>query len=274
MTVGIRPEHMEPVARDAAALELAVDLVEALGADSLVHGQLAGSSQGTAVTVRVDGARRIKAGKTLALAVAPERVHFFDRGRPPSCLSRPDVPCGFCGISRTSPSSLESAPCLLMRLRFRAIAAPADCCPRTRFRLSERAIELGVDALELDLGLTRTGYPWCTMTAPSIRSHPERGREWLAPPGPYLDTLTHAELSEFDVGRVRPGSKVAQRFPNRSLADGTRIPTLAQVLSPGGDPVRTRSLQHRDQGTPLAPEESAGPEEFARAVSACCAPRG
>ena len=80
ITVGIRPEHLEPVARDAAALELTVDLVEALGADSLVHGQLAGGGQGTAVTVRVDGARRIEAGETLSLAVAPEHVHFFDPG--------------------------------------------------------------------------------------------------------------------------------------------------------------------------------------------------
>ena len=80
VTVGIRPEHLEPVSRDAATLELAVDLVEALGADSLVHGQLAGDGQGPAVTVRVDGALRVAAGETLPLALAPERVHFFDAG--------------------------------------------------------------------------------------------------------------------------------------------------------------------------------------------------
>ena len=80
ITVGIRPEHLEPVAREAAMLELTVDLVEALGADSLVHGQLAGGGHGTAVTVRVDGARRIEAGEALALAVAPEHVHFFEVG--------------------------------------------------------------------------------------------------------------------------------------------------------------------------------------------------
>ena len=78
VTVGIRPEHLEPVSVDAASLELTVDLVEALGADSLVHGQLAGAAQGSAVTVRVDGARRVAAGETLSLAVAPEHVHFFD----------------------------------------------------------------------------------------------------------------------------------------------------------------------------------------------------
>ena len=80
LTVGIRPEHLEPTGRDAATLEMTVDLVEALGADSLVHGQLSGGGQGPAVTVRVDGARRIAPGETLALAVAPERVHLFEVG--------------------------------------------------------------------------------------------------------------------------------------------------------------------------------------------------
>ena len=54
--------------------------VEALGADSLVHGQLTGEGSGPAVTVRVEGARRIAAGETLPLAVAPEHVHFFEVG--------------------------------------------------------------------------------------------------------------------------------------------------------------------------------------------------
>ena len=80
VTVGIRPEHLEPVSRDAATLELAVDLVEALGADSLVHGQLTGHGQGPAITVRVDGAMRIMAGETLPLALAPEHVHVFEVG--------------------------------------------------------------------------------------------------------------------------------------------------------------------------------------------------
>ena len=78
ITVGIRPEHLEPVSRETAALEVVVELVEALGADSLVHGQLADGGEGAAVTVRVDGARHVAAGEVLSLAVAPNHVHFFD----------------------------------------------------------------------------------------------------------------------------------------------------------------------------------------------------
>ena len=78
IVVGIRPEHLEPVSRETAALEVVVELVEALGADSLVHGQLVDGGEGAAVTVRVDGARRVAAGEVLSLAVAPNHVHFFD----------------------------------------------------------------------------------------------------------------------------------------------------------------------------------------------------
>ena len=59
-------------------MNVTVELVEALGADSLVHGQLEGRGQDAAVTVRVDGARPVSAGETLHVAVVPEHVHFFD----------------------------------------------------------------------------------------------------------------------------------------------------------------------------------------------------
>ena len=100
---------------------------------------------------------------------------------------------------------------------------------------------------------------------------PDRTRDtsgaWLAPPGPFLNALDLASLSDFDVGRAAPGSKIAKRFPEQVPRDGTRIPTLAEVLAlgkrPGADGIR---FNIETKVTPLAPEETAGPEEFARAV--------
>ena len=43
--------------------------------------------------------------------------------------------------------------------------------------------------------------------------------------------MTHAELHAVDVGRARPGGKVAERFPDQTPVDGTPVPTLAEVLS-------------------------------------------
>ena len=134
----------------------------------------------------------------------------------------------------------------------------------------ERAIELGVDVLELDLGLTRDGVP---VVHHDRALSPERTRDatgaWLAPPGPFLNTLDFAELAEFDVGRAAPGGRTAERFPRQVPRDGARIPTLADVLALGRRPGAGRvRFNIEPKLTPHAPEETAGPEAFARAVVA------
>ena len=140
--------------------------------------------------------------------------------------------------------------------------------PENTIPAFERAIELGVDVLELDLGVTRDGVP---VVHHDRALDPDRTRDaagaWLTPPGAFLNALDLAALSELDVGRVAPGSKVAERFPEQVPRDGTRIPTLAQVLAlgrrPGAEEIR---FNIETKVTPLAPEETAGPEEFARTV--------
>ena len=140
--------------------------------------------------------------------------------------------------------------------------------PENTIPAFERAIELGVDVLELDLGMTRDGVP-VVHHDPAL--DPDRTRDaagvWLAPPGPFLNTLDLADVSEFDVGRAAPGSEIAKRFPEQVPVDGTRIPTLTDVLAlarrPGAGRIR---FNIETKLTPLAPEDTTGPEEFARAV--------
>ena len=140
--------------------------------------------------------------------------------------------------------------------------------PENTIPAFERAIDLGVDVLELDLGMTRDGVP---VVHHDRALDPERTRDaagaWLSPPGPLLNTLELADLSDFDVGRAAPGGKIAKRFPEQVPRDGTRIPTLAEVLALGkrlgADGIR---FNIETKVTPLAPEETAGPDEFARAV--------
>ena len=140
--------------------------------------------------------------------------------------------------------------------------------PENTIPAFERAVELGVDVLELDLGLTRDGVP---VVHHDRALDPDRTRDsagaWLAPPGPFLNAMDLAELSQFDVGRAAPGSPISERFPDQVPWDGARIPTLAEVLAlgrrPGAGAIR---FNIETKVTPLAPEETAGPEEFARAV--------
>jgi len=73
ITVGVRPEHLV-AGGQGPALRFTVETVEALGADSLVHGPF-----GTAmIAARVDGHATPPAGTPLALSPMPGTVHFFD----------------------------------------------------------------------------------------------------------------------------------------------------------------------------------------------------
>ena len=71
---GIRPEHLEPSAEGGANLLAEIDLIEPLGADTLVYGHLAG---GTRIAARLHSSVDARTGK-LPLRYRPEHVHYFD----------------------------------------------------------------------------------------------------------------------------------------------------------------------------------------------------
>jgi sn-glycerol 3-phosphate transport system ATP-binding protein len=79
VTLGIRPEHLAVAEQRDSGVEVSVDLVEALGSDTLVHGTL--GSDGTALTVRLPGSHVVRAGESLPLSVAPTNLHLFDPER-------------------------------------------------------------------------------------------------------------------------------------------------------------------------------------------------
>ena len=73
--VGIRPEHLTPVAEQAAAtFEGTADLVESLGSEQHVTVAL----RDTVIVAKLPSSPRIEHGSTLRLAVAPEHLHLFD----------------------------------------------------------------------------------------------------------------------------------------------------------------------------------------------------
>jgi sn-glycerol 3-phosphate transport system ATP-binding protein len=71
---GIRPEHLEPCAEAQAMLVADIDLIEPLGADTLVYGHLQG---GTRIAARLHSSANARAGK-LSLRYSPEHAHYFD----------------------------------------------------------------------------------------------------------------------------------------------------------------------------------------------------
>jgi sn-glycerol 3-phosphate transport system ATP-binding protein len=73
---GIRPEHLEPCAEAEAKLVVDVDLIEPLGADTLVYGHVEG---GARVAARLHSSAVARAGK-LPLRYDPAQAHYFDAG--------------------------------------------------------------------------------------------------------------------------------------------------------------------------------------------------
>jgi sn-glycerol 3-phosphate transport system ATP-binding protein len=70
---GVRPEHLVPCAAPQANLTIEVDLVEPLGADTLVYGM----TGETRVVVRLSAADRVPQG-ALPLRFDPAHTHWFD----------------------------------------------------------------------------------------------------------------------------------------------------------------------------------------------------
>ena len=76
VTVGVRPEHFEIATNGDAAVDLTVDVIEELGADTIIHGQFGGDR--TSLAVRVQGFRNAKRGAVLPLRAEPAHIHVFD----------------------------------------------------------------------------------------------------------------------------------------------------------------------------------------------------
>lgn len=93
------------------------------------------------------------------------------------------------------------------------------------------ALALGVDALELDVGMTADGV---VVVSHDPALNPDHTRDasgaWLSGRGPLIRSLRAAELAAYDVGRLRPWTAYAARFPHQQPDDGARIPALAEVL--------------------------------------------
>lgn len=119
----------------------------------------------------------------------------------------------------------------------------------------QRALDEGADTLELDVLLTADGVAVVTHD-PAL--NPDLTRDatgrWLTGPGPVVRTLTLAQLQTYDVGRARPGSRVALEFPQQQPADGQRIPMLKAVLALGGPATRFNIEIKQD---PRVPEQFA-----------------
>jgi glycerophosphoryl diester phosphodiesterase len=167
-------------------------------------------------------------------------------------------------------------PLVLLLMTSSAAAQPLDLqghrgarghLPENTLPGFERALAMGVTTLELDVGITRDAV---VVIHHDRRLNPDLARgpdgRWIAPPGPLVRERTFAELARYDVGRLRPGSEYAQRFPHQQPIDGAGIPRLSDLFE------KARRIQVNfnieTKISAQAPDETLAPEPFARALIA------
>jgi sn-glycerol 3-phosphate transport system ATP-binding protein len=77
VTLGIRPEHFEHAKEGAGTMNLTVDHVEILGADTLVYGHF--GEDKTSLTVRLPDVHHFEKNTVLPLFVPSQKLHVFDK---------------------------------------------------------------------------------------------------------------------------------------------------------------------------------------------------
>ena len=136
--------------------------------------------------------------------------------------------------------------------------------PENTLAAFERALEIGVTTLELDIAITADGVPVISHdTALNPALTRDAQGQWIKAPGPLIKSLTLEQLQGYDVGRLNPGSAYARDFPLQQARDGQRVPTLAAlfklVKERGADSVQ---FAIETKLHPGRPNETLGPQAF------------
>ncbi|WP_441237883.1 glycerophosphodiester phosphodiesterase [Bradyrhizobium sp. 930_D9_N1_4] len=126
------------------------------------------------------------------------------------------------------------------------------------------ALSMGVDTLELDVGVTADGE---VIVSHERGLNPDLARDatgaYIAPPGTPFVKLRFADVRTYDVGQIKPESSYAKQFPDQRAIPGTRIPALGELFAlvrkSGNARVRFNIETKIDPGRP---DETLDPEGF------------
>jgi glycerophosphoryl diester phosphodiesterase len=130
------------------------------------------------------------------------------------------------------------------------------------------ALAIGVTTLELDLAVTGDAE---VVVIHNPRFEPEIARhangEWLQQSSPSIVSMKLKTVKSYDVGRLNPALKYAQRYPEQQALDGIPVPTLGEVFKlvnqSGNQAVR---FNIEVKINPQNPQLTLAPKEFVAAV--------
>ena len=142
--------------------------------------------------------------------------------------------------------------------------------PENTLPAFEKALSLGVTTLELDTAVTKDGV---VVIGHDPSPNPDIARldgKWIEKASTRpIHEMTFAELQRYDIGRLKPETAYAKRYPEQVAVDGTRYSRLADLFAlvrRSGD--RQVRFNIETKVSPLAPYETLPPEAFARALVA------
>src|SRR4051794_11965801 len=94
------------------------------------------------------------------------------------------------------------------------------------------ALSMGVDTLELDVGITADGE---VVVSHERGLNPDITRDasgaYVAAPGTPFVKLRLADVRTYDVGQIRPDSPYEKQFPHQRPLPRAPIPTLSQLFA-------------------------------------------
>ena len=143
----------------------------------------------------------------------------------------------------------------------------AGLLPENTLAGFKKAIELGVDTIELDIQLTSDNE---AVVSHDSRLNPAITRDskgkWIKERN-LIKELTLSEVQSYDVGKLNIWKGYAKRYPNQKPAEGERIPTLRDVIQLVKKTGNTMNLFIELKFSPLKAEETKSREEISNVVA-------
>ncbi len=143
----------------------------------------------------------------------------------------------------------------------------AGLLPENTLAGFKKAIEIGVDTIELDIHLTSDNE---AVVYHDSRLNPAITRDtngkWIKEKH-LIKELTLSEVQSYDIGKLNRWTGYAKRYPDQKAAEGERIPTLRDVIHLVK---RTNNKTHlfiEIKHSPLKPEETKSPGEISNVVA-------
>jgi glycerophosphoryl diester phosphodiesterase len=142
-------------------------------------------------------------------------------------------------------------------------------CPENTIPAFAKALAIGVSSLEMDAAITKDKVVVIShdpFLDPNITRGPDG--KWIEGPRKLIKDFTFAQLQQYDVGRIRPGTEHYERFGGQQVAvDRTRVPSLSAVIElvrKSGQREVVLSIEAKID--PSSPGDTLDPEGLAKAL--------